>query len=168
MLEGNFTLRQANHAGASFYSRCCCPQPHASAVDQPGYSANQEPLFYVDVRPPLPDSGGSGGRAPTAAVSTTRVVNMTNAEGKRFQCELPSELPPGAKLLTQRALRRRRTILPPDIRTTTRKLFGSCSIWGEGQYWQYELCHGKTVTQFHRPTVRPPLSPTASIPRSIF
>ena len=92
-------------------------------------------------------------------VASTRVFNMTNAEGKRFQCEIPGELPAGGKLLTQRALRRRRTIPLPDIRTTTRNLFGTCKTWGEGQYWQYELCHGKAVTQFHQPTVRAHHSP---------
>lgn len=128
---------------------CLCvhsEEPRKPASQQPlvdsEFVLNQPPLYYVSTK--------ANRRHKNVNNDASRVVNMTDKDGNRFRCELPG--PNVARPEPVKKKRRRRTISLPDIRLTTRQIFGSCTTWGEGQYWQYEVCHGNTVTQFHKPT----------------
>lgn len=109
-------------------------QRHQSAIDRPGYASNQPPLYYVDI------TRKKVHHISETASAASNVVNITDKEGRHLRCELPGMAQP----MKKRKLRRRRTLALPDLRTTTRKLFGTCHTWGEGQYWTYEVCHGNT------------------------
>jgi len=79
------------------------------------------------------------------------VFRMTSHTGVRYQCFTPSAAYDAAQMETLGASSAEEEAAPEPVGEGTKRLFGSCAKYRvRGDYWQYEVCHGNKVSQFHQ------------------